>query len=1160
MKRGKMRSLAAFLSAAIVITNCPLFSVKAETSKGTNGAAVENQICNGTMSETSNGVLSYWDPILGIGCTDNTISQKRDDTIKIDDIVYTVSGRNGAYALVKPESVNYAYEVSNRQLLIGMPNGTYTLTAKISTNISEQLSAGSEAKLFIYADDSKTPMELSLTSTLDSESGKYVFHYVKIPDIQITNGKCKVGYSVKSTGTTAQTAGFLGIDDVVFSAPVGKISGMVKMPDNSGATYAKVSLNKGGTEFASIQVEPGTEGKFIIENAPVGDGYTLTAEYAGYKTVSIPNVSVREGETLFDQNLQFTDTEAIHTYYVDSVNGSDDNTGSSPENAFKTIAKVNSLTLQPGDSILFKAGCSWVGETLKPQGDGTEDAPITIGKYGGSGYPVIHANYVPGTSVSDMTENSKVYALYLDGVEYYVVKDLELTSFGLYNEADNLPTQAGRMGVRIAAKPGNGTVTHSITLDGLYIHDVNGHNEKKGSGPNGQEGAGIHFGNNGEGTYIDGLTIQNCRLEDISRNGITSSGDDGWRPWGWGQYDWGDYQHREPVRHQNVVIKNNILDHISGDGMVPSGTYGAVIEHNLVKYASCNARPAPTNETDKTNLSAAVWPFDTDNSVFQYNEVCYTGTPKNTEVSDGEAFDSDYYCTNTLFQYNYSHDNDGGFLMICGPAYAYNDGTVVRYNISENDGSMSGKRTIFEIGGGGGVDHSYIYNNTIYTGADHSVYSVVRGESWDGKPQGTHFVNNIFCINSNTAKFGFAGDPRDKGKEGIVEYSSNLYCGTLFEDGGPEDMPEDKNAVFGDPKFVNAGAAGDGYENAAVYKIQEGSAAIGKGEVIDQSQLGQKLNTLYEPEKYVKGNQKVTKAEYFYRTDTELYGWKNPNGGHDFFGNAIPENGPVDIGAHQYTTTVTEERKTEVLNELKQYKDSQQYREAQQTELMSILKEAETELASAVYNSQVEKIINAAKTKLDVVKTDEQLSAEEAAWREKEEIQAIRNENQNLKQERDKAKKDLEDLQKVSSSKFSNGDIITIGSVKYRVKDADKKMLEAYGVKNKKLTKLVIEDSIELKDAKYKITSIANSAFSGMKKLKSAVIGKNVTTIGKKAFSKDTKLRTIAVKGKGIKQIGSQAFKGIHKKAVIKVPKSKKNAYIKLFKGKGQKKSVKVRV
>ena len=49
---------------------------------------------------------------------------------------------------------------------------------------------------------------------------------------------------------------------------------------------------------------------------------------------------------------------------------------------------------------------------------------------------------------------------------------------------------------------------------------------------------------------------------------------------------------------------------------------------------------------------------------------------------DGQAFDSDGFCRNTVFQYNYSHDNDGGFMLICGRE---NVGTTIRYNISQND-------------------------------------------------------------------------------------------------------------------------------------------------------------------------------------------------------------------------------------------------------------------------------------------------------------------------------------------------------------------------------------------------------------------------------------------------------------------------------------------
>jgi hypothetical protein len=50
------------------------------------------------------------------------------------------------------------------------------------------------------------------------------------------------------------------------------------------------------------------------------------------------------------------------------------------------------------------------------------------------------------------------------------------------------------------------------------------------------------------------------------------------------------------------------------------------------------------------------------------------------------------------------------------------------------------------------------------------------------------------------------------------------------------------------------------------------------------------------------------------------------------------------------------------------------------------------------------------------------------------------------------------------------------------------------------------------------------------------------------------------LKGKKVKTIGKKAIKGIKKKAVIKIPKSKKKAYKKLFKrSTGYKKSMKIK-
>lgn len=92
------------------------------------------------------------------------------------------------------------------------------------------------------------------------------------------------------------------------------------------------------------------------------------------------------------------------------------------------------------------------------------------------------------------------------------------------------------------------------------------------------------------------------------------------------------------------------------------------------------------------------------------------------------------------------------------------------------------------------------------------------------------------------------------------------------------------------------------------------------------------------------------------------------------------------------------------------------------------------------------------------------------------------------------------------------------------------------------------------------VTAIGNNAFaSAKKKVTSVTVGANVTTIGNKAFAGCSKLKKINIKSGKLKKAGAKALQGIHKKAVIKVPKKNKKAYTKLFKGKGQKKTVKIK-
>ena len=67
----------------------------------------------------------------------------------------------------------------------------------------------------------------------------------------------------------------------------------------------------------------------------------------------------------------------------------------------------------------------------------------------------------------------------------------------------------------------------------------------------------------------------------------------------------------------------------------------------------------------------------------QFNEVSDHKAPW-----DAQGFDSDYNCRNTTIQYNYSHDNDGGLVLICNSGTyhgAGNQGSAVQYNVSIND-------------------------------------------------------------------------------------------------------------------------------------------------------------------------------------------------------------------------------------------------------------------------------------------------------------------------------------------------------------------------------------------------------------------------------------------------------------------------------------------
>jgi len=462
------------------------------------------------------------------------------------------------------------------------------------------------------------------------------------------------------------------------------------------------------------------------------------------------------------------------TYYIDALMGNDANNGLSEQQPWRSLQRVNTHVFEPGDQIRFRSGRIYEGQ-LKPEGSGHARQLITIDQYGEGYKPRIQGNGVMPA------------ALYLLNAEGWEIRNLDISNYGP-------DIKAQRAGVLVQlTNYGTGS---AIYLKQLDVHDVNGSLVKKDGG-----GAGIIFSNGGRQTpsRFDSILVEDCTIKRCQRNGILVNGN-------WSRSDWFPNEH--------VVIRGNLIEGVPGDGIVPTGCDGVLVEHNTMRDCP---RLLPDSES-----AAGIWPWSCDNALIQYNEVSDHKAPW-----DGQGFDSDWNCNNTVIQYNYSHDNDGGFLLVCddgsarAPQSCGNKGTIVRFNVSVNDGlrttgKHAGFAPVFHITGP--VVNTRIYNNVIYLPErDIKMDStLVEMGNWFGYADSTCFANNIFYTN-NTADYVMNQSKRNF-------YSNNLYFGTHLN------RPADKAAVIKDPQFIATPLPGmPGMEALKVFRLQPGSPALQKG-------------------------------------------------------------------------------------------------------------------------------------------------------------------------------------------------------------------------------------------------------------------------------------------------------------------------------------------
>lgn len=133
------------------------------------------------------------------------------------------------------------------------------------------------------------------------------------------------------------------------------------------------------------------------------------------------------------------------------------------------------------------------------------------------------------------------------------------------------------------------------------------------------------------------------------------------------------------------------------------------------------------------------------------------------------------------------------------------------------------------------------------------------------------------------------------------------------------------------------------------------------------------------------------------------------------------------------------------------------------------------------------------------------------------------------------------------TTQLKSGTTYEVKGYGYQLVSAKKATVKVVSVVNKKTKKIVVANTVIINGKKYKVVAIANKAFTGIKTIKTAIIGKNVTKIGKKAFYGAKNLSTVKIKGTAIKMVGSKAFSKTNKNLTFTFPKGTKKNYKKKF-------------
>lgn len=259
---------------------------------------------------------------------------------------------------------------------------------------------------------------------------------------------------------------------------------------------------------------------------------------------------------------------------------------------------------------------------------------------------------------------------------------------------------------------------------------------------------------------VSDVSITNVEVHDCTEGGIYSQGYFNTNKTGYS--------------HSNIHIYNSEIYNISGwDNQWGHSGNGIMLSD--VHISSIINSKAYDNGSQNTHCggNVGIWYWDSKDVLIQGCE----SYNNRSQGCDGGGFDFDGGVVNGIMQYNYSHDNDGGGLMVGQfPGSRRMENITIRYNISVNDNNTNGGSIyLFDYSGvADSMQDIFIHNNTLVQDNKLTFKSTHNFAN-----DNIVVVNNIFNGNVSSTNW--------------VNFQANHVGVTIFTDGYK--LPSDSNLI-----------------------------------------------------------------------------------------------------------------------------------------------------------------------------------------------------------------------------------------------------------------------------------------------------------------------------------------------------------------------------